>query len=178
MLRVGVRTAPLVIVSMSQGSSSPTSPSRPLLASEQSQSLMYSASQKYPLLLRCSTLMLRGNQMWYIMHKLATLQELARLQGPLPCGTTRGPHQSCLKDQRGMPSKYGWRLRSDLDTFYPQRTIAILQISPSKFLIMPILAARECIWIGQVYAGLLWLEGWPQSGPHPGCCHRSWPFCN
>ena len=34
MFRVGVRTAPSVITSMSQGSSSPTSPSRPVLASE------------------------------------------------------------------------------------------------------------------------------------------------
>ena len=35
MLRVGVRTAPLVIVSMSKGGSSPASPSRPVLALEQ-----------------------------------------------------------------------------------------------------------------------------------------------
>ena len=34
MFRVGVRTAPSVITSMSQGSSSPASPSRPVLASE------------------------------------------------------------------------------------------------------------------------------------------------
>ena len=40
MLRVGVRTAPSVIVSMSQGSSSPASPSRPVLASEQQETVV------------------------------------------------------------------------------------------------------------------------------------------
>ena len=39
-LRVGVRTAPSAIVSMSQGSSSPTSPSRPVLASEQQETVV------------------------------------------------------------------------------------------------------------------------------------------
>ena len=34
MFRVGVRTAPSVITSMSQGSSNPASPSRPVLAPE------------------------------------------------------------------------------------------------------------------------------------------------
>ena len=40
MLRVGVRTAPSAIVSMSQGSSSPTLPSRPVLASEQQETVV------------------------------------------------------------------------------------------------------------------------------------------
>ena len=35
-----MRTAPLVIVSMSQGSSSPASPSRPVLASEQQETVV------------------------------------------------------------------------------------------------------------------------------------------
>ena len=40
MLRVGVRTAPSVIISMSQESSSPTSPSRPVLASEHQETVV------------------------------------------------------------------------------------------------------------------------------------------
>ena len=40
MLRVAVRTAQLVILSMSQGSSSPTSPSRPVLALEQQETVV------------------------------------------------------------------------------------------------------------------------------------------
>ena len=39
MFRVGVRTAPSVIISMSQGSSNPTSPSRPVPASEQQETI-------------------------------------------------------------------------------------------------------------------------------------------
>ena len=52
------------------------------------------------------------------MHKLATLQELARLLGPQIRGTTRGPPQSHLRSQRGMLSRYGWKLRWDLDNSY------------------------------------------------------------
>ena len=48
------------------------------------------------------------------MHKLATPQELARLLGPRIRGTTRGPPQPCLRSQRGMLSRYGWKLRWDL----------------------------------------------------------------
>ena len=40
MLRIGVRTAPLVIVSMSKESSSPASPSRPVLVSEQEETVV------------------------------------------------------------------------------------------------------------------------------------------
>ena len=39
MFRVGVRTAPSVIISMSQGSSNPASPSRPVPASEQQETI-------------------------------------------------------------------------------------------------------------------------------------------
>ena len=63
--------------------------------------------------------MLKENQTWYIEPTLATLQEIAGLQGPRTCGTTKDPHQSHLNGQRDMPSRYGWRLRWDLDTFYP-----------------------------------------------------------
>ena len=62
------------------------------------------------------------------MHKLATVQELAGLHGPQTLGTTGGPHQSRLRSQRGMLSSYGWKLRWDLDTFYPRRMIAVLRI--------------------------------------------------
>ena len=95
-------------------------------------SLMCSASQKCLPLSRRSTSRLRRNQMWCTMHKLATLQELARLLGPRICGTTGGPPQSHLRSQRGMLSRYGWKLRWDLDTPYPPRTIPILRISPSR----------------------------------------------
>ena len=95
-------------------------------------SLMCSASRKCLPLLRHSTSRLRRNQMWCTMHKLATSQELARLLGPRIHGTTGGPPQSHLRSQRGMLSRYGWKLRWDLDTSYPQRTTPILRISPSR----------------------------------------------
>ena len=47
--------------------------------------------------------MLNKNPMWYIEPRLATLQELVRLQGPQACRTTRDPHRSHLPGQRGMP---------------------------------------------------------------------------
>ena len=95
-------------------------------------SLMCSASRKCLPLLRCSTLRSRRNQTWCTMHKLATPQELAGLHGPQIHGTTRGPPRSRLRSQRGMLSRYGWKLRWDLDTSYPQRMIHTLRISPSK----------------------------------------------
>ena len=94
---------------------------------------MCSASQKCPPLLRCSTSRLRRNQTWCTVHKLATPQELAGLHSPQICGTTRGPPRSCLRSQRGMPSRYGWKLRWDLDTSYPQRMIPVPRISPLRF---------------------------------------------
>ena len=97
------------------------------------QSLMYSASQKYPLHSRHLTLILKGNPMWYIEPKLVTLQGLVGLQDPQTCGTTRDPHQPCLISQRDMPSKYGLKLRWDLDTSYLQRTTPAPRISPSRF---------------------------------------------
>ena len=96
------------------------------------QSLMCLASWKCPPLSRHSTLRSRRNQMWCTMHKLATPQELARLHGPQIHGTTGGPPRSHLRSQRGMLSRYGWKLRWDLDTSYPRRTIPVLQISPSR----------------------------------------------
>ena len=98
-----------------------------------SRSLMYSASQKYPLHSRHLTLMLNGNPMWYIEPRLATLQELVGLQGPRACGTTRDPHQPHLTSQRGMPSKYGLKLRWDLDTSYLLTMTPAAWISPSRF---------------------------------------------
>ena len=95
-------------------------------------SLMCLASQKCPPLSRHSTSRSRRNQMWCTVHKLATPQELAGLLGPRIRGTTRGPPQSHLRSQRGMLSRYGWKLRWDLDTSYPQRTIPVPRISPSR----------------------------------------------
>ena len=96
-------------------------------------SLMYSASQKCPPLLRRSISRLRGNQLWCIVHKLATPQELAWLPGPRGPGITGGPPRPHLTSQRGMPSKYGSKLRWDLDTSYLQRTTPGLRISPLTF---------------------------------------------
>ena len=110
---------------------------------------MCSASQKCLPLSRRSTSRLRRNQMWCTVYKLATPQELARLLGPQIHGTTGGPPQSRLRSQRGMLFRYGWKLRWDLDTSYPRRTIPVPQILPLRFRIMPIQAAWECIWIGQ-----------------------------
>ena len=95
---------------------------------------MYSASRKCLPLSRHSTSRSRRNQMCCTVHKLATPQELAGLQGPQTHGTTGGPHQSCLRSQRGMLSRYGWKLRWDLDTLYPRRTIPVPRISPSEVL--------------------------------------------
>ena len=97
------------------------------------QSLMYSASQKCPPLLRCSISRLRGNRPWCIMHKLATPQVLAGLLGPRMPRTTGGPPRPRLTSQRGMPSRYGWKLRWDLDTSYPLRMTPAPQILPSRF---------------------------------------------
>ena len=116
---------------------------------------MCSASRKCLPLSRCSTSRLRRNRMWCTVHKLATPQELAGLLGPRIRGTTGGPPQSHLRSQRGMPSRYGWKLSWDPDTSYPRRTIPVPRISPSRFRIMPIQAARECIWIGQA---IYWLS--------------------
>ena len=83
------------------------------------QSLICSASRKCSPLLRCSTSRSRRNQMWCTVHKLATLQELAGLLGPQIHGTTRGSPQPHLRSQRGMLSRYGWKLWWDLDTLHP-----------------------------------------------------------
>ena len=96
-------------------------------------SLMYLASQKCPPLSRRSILRLRGNRPWCIVHKLATPQELAGLLGPQMPRTTKGPPQPHLTSQRGMPSKYGWKLRWDLDTSYLPRRIPARWILPSRF---------------------------------------------
>ena len=135
MFRVGVRTAPSVIkVCLREAATplhlpglyQPLNSKRPSL-----RSLMCSASRKCLLLSRRSTKSLRTNQMWCTVHKLATSQELARLLGPRIRGTTRGPPQSHLRNQRGMLSRYGRKLRWDLDTSYPQRTVP--RILPLRF---------------------------------------------
>ena len=95
---------------------------RPLNSKRSSlRSLMYSASQKCPPLSRCSILRLRGNPPWCIMHKLAIPQELAGHLGPRWPGKTGGPPRPHLTSQRGMPSKYGLKLRWYLDTSYLPR---------------------------------------------------------
>ena len=96
-------------------------------------SLMYLASRKCLPLLRRSISRLRGNQPWCTVHKLATPQELAGPLGPRMPRTTGGPPRPCLTSRRGMPSRYGRKLRWDLDTSYPQRTIAAPRILPSRF---------------------------------------------
>ena len=137
MFRVGVRTAPFVIkVCLREtvtllhlpGLYQPLNSKRPSL-----RSLMCSASWKCPPLSRCSISRLRRNQMWCTVHKLATPQELARLLGPRICRTTGGPPRSCLRSPRGMLSRYGWKLRWDLDTSYPRRTIPVPWILPLRF---------------------------------------------
>ena len=96
-------------------------------------SLMYSASRKYPLHSRRLTLILNGNPMWYIEPKLATLPELVRLQDPRTYRTIRDPLWPHLISRRGMPSKYGLKLRWDLDTSYRPRMTPTLRISPLRF---------------------------------------------
>ena len=132
-----MRTAPSVITSMSQGSSNPTSPSRPVPASEL-QEMVTPVSHVFSLLevsASLEALTIKVEKKPNVVHhdKLATPQELARLHGPQIHGTTGGPHQSHLRSQRGMLSRYGWKLRWDLDTLYPQRMIPVPQIFPSRF---------------------------------------------
>ena len=132
-----MRTAPSVITSMSQGSSSPTSPFRPVLAFELQETItpvshVFGLSEVLALL-EALTSRSRKNQMWCTVHKLATPQELAGLHGPQIHGTTGGPHQSHLRSQRGMLSRYGWKLRWNLGTSYPRRAIPVPQILPSRF---------------------------------------------
>ena len=131
-----MRTAPSVITSMSQESSSPASPSRPVPASELQETVtpvshVFSLSE-VSASLEALNIEVEKNQMWYTMHKLATPSELAGLQSPQTHETTGGPYQSRLRSQRGMLSRYGWKLRWDLDTLYPWRTIPVPQISPSR----------------------------------------------
>ena len=137
MFRIGVRTAPSAIKACLREAATPfhllglywpLNNKKPSL-----RSLMYSASRKCPPLLRRSISRLRGIRPWCIVPKLATPQELAGLLGPQMPGTTRGPPPPRLTSQRGMPSKYGWKLRWDLDTSYPPRTIPVLRISPLRF---------------------------------------------
>ena len=132
-----MRTAPSVIkVCLREAATQLHLPGlyRPLNSKRPSpRSLMCSASQKCLPLSRRSTSRLRRNQMWCTVHKLATPQELAGLLGPRIHGTTRGPPQSNLRSQRGMLSRYGWKLRWDLDTSYLLRTIPVPWISPSRF---------------------------------------------
>ena len=137
MFRGGVRTAPSVIKACLReaatplhllGLHQPLNSKRPSLWS-----LTCSASQKCPPFSRRSISRLRRTQIWCIVHKLATPQELAGLLGLRICRTTGGPPQPSLRSQRGMLSRYGWKLRWDLDTSYPLRTIPVPQISPSKF---------------------------------------------
>ena len=136
MFRIGVRTAPSAIKACLREAATPLhllGLYRPLNNKRPSpRSLMCSASRKCPPLLRHSTSRSRRNQTWCTMHKLATPQELARLLGPQICRTTGGPPQPHLRSQRGMLSRYGWKLRWDLDTSYPRRTIPILWILPSR----------------------------------------------
>ena len=124
MFRIGVRTAPSAIkVCLREAATllhllglyQPLDNKKP-----SPRSLMYSASRKCPPLSRCSISRLRGNRPWCIVHKLATPQELAGLLGPRMPGTTGGPPRPRLISQRGMPSRYGWKLRWDLDTSYSQ----------------------------------------------------------
>ena len=136
-IRIGVRTAPSTIRTCLREAATPLhllGLYRPLTNKRPSpRSLMYLASQKYSLHSRHLTLILNGNPMWYTEPKLATLQELVRLQDPQTCRTTRDPHRPCLTSQRGMPSRYGLKLRWDLDTSYLLRTTPALRISPSRF---------------------------------------------
>ena len=122
-----MRTAPSAIKACLREAATPLHPPglyRPLNSKRPSPwSLMCSASRKCPPLLRHLISRSRRSRPWCIVHKLATPQELARLLGPRIHGTTRGPPQSCLRSQRGMLSRYGWKLRWDLDTSYPLRTI-------------------------------------------------------
>ena len=55
------------------------------------QSPMYSASQKYLLHSKCSTLSSNGSPMWYIEPRLATLRELVGLRDLWPHWTVGDP---------------------------------------------------------------------------------------
>ena len=137
MFRIGVRTAPSAIKACLReaatplhllGLYQPLNSKRPSLWS-----LMYFASWKCPPLSRHSISRLRGIQLWCIVHKLATPQELAGLLGPQMPGTIGGPPQPRLTSQRGMPSRYGWKLRWDLDTSYPRGRFLFHGFCPRGF---------------------------------------------
>ena len=80
---------------MSQGSSSPTSPSRPVPASELQETVTL-VSHVFGLSEVSTSLEALNIK---VEHKLAVPQELAGLQGPQTHETTGGPHQSCLRSQ-------------------------------------------------------------------------------
>ena len=106
-----MRTAPLVIISMSKGSSSPTSPSRPVLALEQEETVvpvshvlsLQEVSASF------EALNLDIEKKPNVVHRAQTSYSpgASGTPGSQAYGTTRGPHQSRFKSQRGMPSRYG-----------------------------------------------------------------------
>ena len=132
-----MRTAPSVITSMSQGSSNPTSPSRPVPASEPQETItlvshVFGLSEVSTSL---KVLNIEVEKKPNVMHRAQTSYSPGVSRTPWSPNTRDHwrSTQSCLRSQRGMLSRYGWKLRWDLDTSYPQRMIPVPRISPSRF---------------------------------------------
>ena len=122
---------------MSQGSSNPASPSRPAPASDQQETItlvshVFGLSEVSTSL---EALNIEVERKPTVVHRAQTSYSPGASMTPwsLKAGITRDPPRPHLTSQRGMPSRYGWKLRWDLDTSYLPRTIPAPQISPLRF---------------------------------------------
>ena len=127
---------PLLLVE-GEGRSNPASPSKPVPASEPQETItlvshVFGLSEVSASL---EVLNIEVEKKPNVMHHAQTSYSPAVSQTPWSPNTRdhRRSTQSCLRSQRSMLSRYGWKLRWDLDTSYPQRMIPVPQISPLRF---------------------------------------------
>ena len=111
----------------------PTSPSRPVSASDPQETVtpvshVFSLSE-----VSASFKALNIDlPMWYIEPRLATLQELVGVRDLRMCGTVGDPRRPRLTGQRGMPPSYSSKSRWDPYTSYCPRTTLSLWTLPSR----------------------------------------------
>ena len=124
---------------MSQGSSNPASPSRPVPASEQQETItlvshVFGLSEVSASL---EALNIEVETRPNVVHRAQTSYSPGVSQTPWSPNTRDNQRSTPTspqkpKSQRGMLFRYDWKLRWDLDTFYPWRTIPVLRISPLR----------------------------------------------
>ena len=130
-----MRTAPSVIICMSQGSSNPASPSRPVPASEQQETITL-VSHVFGLLevsASLEALNIEVEKEPNVVHRAQTSYSPGVSRTPWSPNTQDNRRSTPVSPQKGMPSRYGWKLSRDLDTSYPRRTLPVPRILPSRF---------------------------------------------